>query len=114
MVGNVFSSVASNYDLMNDMMSVGLHRLWKDRLGNLLNGLYCFHILVCVALLWRSLIVNILLNISCRLVSKLNPFPGMKHLDVAGGTGTLALLIYQFCCYSGVSNTIVCASWCDH
>lgn len=22
-----------------------------------------------------------------RLVSKLNPFPGMKHLDVAGGTG---------------------------
>nr|CAB3490930.1 unnamed protein product [Digitaria exilis] len=52
LVGNVFSSVASSYDLMNDLMSVGLHRLWKDR-----------------------------------LVSKLNPFPGMKHLDVAGGTG---------------------------
>ncbi|KAM1166912.1 hypothetical protein TB2_028517 [Malus domestica] len=52
MVGNVFSSVASNYDLMNDVMSAGLHRLWKDR-----------------------------------LVSKLNPFPGMKHLDVAGRTG---------------------------
>ncbi|KAF5960008.1 hypothetical protein HYC85_001217 [Camellia sinensis] len=51
MVGNVFSSVASNYDIMNDLMSAGLHRLWKDR-----------------------------------LVSKLNPFPGMKHLDVAGGT----------------------------
>lgn len=31
MVGNVFSSVASNYDLMNDVMSGGLHRLWKDR-----------------------------------------------------------------------------------
>lgn len=31
MVGNVFSNVASNYDLMNDFMSVGLHRLWKDR-----------------------------------------------------------------------------------
>ena len=31
MVGNVFSSVASNYDLMNDVMSAGLHRLWKDR-----------------------------------------------------------------------------------
>jgi 2-methoxy-6-polyprenyl-1,4-benzoquinol methylase len=31
MVGNVFSSVASNYDLMNDLMSGGLHRLWKDR-----------------------------------------------------------------------------------
>ncbi|XP_028551396.1 2-methoxy-6-polyprenyl-1,4-benzoquinol methylase, mitochondrial [Dendrobium catenatum] len=52
LVGNVFNSVASNYDLMNDLMSGGLHRLWKDR-----------------------------------LVSKLHPFPGMKHLDVAGGTG---------------------------
>ncbi|KAI8555352.1 hypothetical protein RHMOL_Rhmol05G0168200 [Rhododendron molle] len=52
MVGNVFNSVASNYDLMNDVMSVELHHLWKDR-----------------------------------LVSKLNPFPGMRHLDVAGGIG---------------------------
>lgn len=32
MVGKVFSNVASNYDLMNDFMSGGLHRLWKDRL----------------------------------------------------------------------------------
>ena len=31
LVGQVFSSVASSYDLMNDLMSVGLHRLWKDR-----------------------------------------------------------------------------------
>ncbi len=30
-VGKVFSSVASNYDLMNDAMSAGMHRLWKDR-----------------------------------------------------------------------------------
>jgi demethylmenaquinone methyltransferase/2-methoxy-6-polyprenyl-1,4-benzoquinol methylase len=29
-VGEVFSSVASKYDLMNDAMSGGLHRLWKD------------------------------------------------------------------------------------
>ncbi|KAL5698151.1 2-methoxy-6-polyprenyl-1,4-benzoquinol methylase [Ranunculus cassubicifolius] len=58
LVGNVFSSVASNYDLMNDLMSGGLHRLWKDR-----------------------------------LVSDLNPFPGMKHLDVAGGTGDVAFRI---------------------
>ncbi|XP_021680591.2 2-methoxy-6-polyprenyl-1,4-benzoquinol methylase, mitochondrial isoform X2 [Hevea brasiliensis] len=58
LVSNVFSSVASNYDLMNDLMSGGLHRLWKDR-----------------------------------LVSKLNPFPGMKHLDVAGGTGDVAFRI---------------------
>lgn len=60
MVGNVFSSVASSYDLMNDLMSAGLHRLWKDR-----------------------------------LVSELNPFPGMKHLDVAGGTGDVAFRILE-------------------
>lgn len=28
-VGEVFSSVAGNYDLMNDLMSLGIHRLWK-------------------------------------------------------------------------------------
>ena len=28
-VGEVFSSVAPRYDLMNDLMSFGLHRLWK-------------------------------------------------------------------------------------
>ncbi|GER51619.1 ubiquinone/menaquinone biosynthesisC-methyltransferase UbiE [Striga asiatica] len=60
LVGNVFTSVASNYDLMNDLMSGGLHRLWKER-----------------------------------LVSKLNPFPGMKHLDVAGGTGDVAFRILE-------------------
>ena len=30
-VGKVFSSVARRYDVMNDLMSGGLHRLWKDR-----------------------------------------------------------------------------------
>lgn len=30
-VGGVFSNVASRYDLMNDAMSGGMHRLWKDR-----------------------------------------------------------------------------------
>ena len=29
-VGAVFSGVAAKYDVMNDAMSVGLHRLWKD------------------------------------------------------------------------------------
>jgi demethylmenaquinone methyltransferase / 2-methoxy-6-polyprenyl-1,4-benzoquinol methylase len=29
LVGEVFSSVASKYDVMNDVMSAGLHRLWK-------------------------------------------------------------------------------------
>ena len=28
-VGEVFSSVAQSYDLMNDLMSLGMHRLWK-------------------------------------------------------------------------------------
>lgn len=30
-VGAVFSNVARKYDVMNDAMSAGLHRLWKDR-----------------------------------------------------------------------------------
>jgi len=30
-VGEVFRSVARRYDLMNDLMSGGMHRLWKDR-----------------------------------------------------------------------------------
>lgn len=30
-VGEVFSSVAKKYDVMNDAMSVGMHRLWKDK-----------------------------------------------------------------------------------
>ncbi|KAJ1348775.1 2-hexaprenyl-6-methoxy-1,4-benzoquinone methyltransferase [Parelaphostrongylus tenuis] len=29
-VHNVFASVANKYDLMNDAMSLGIHRLWKD------------------------------------------------------------------------------------
>lgn len=31
LVDNVFTRVALNYDLMNDLMSGGLHRLWKQR-----------------------------------------------------------------------------------
>lgn len=30
-VGGVFTSVARSYDLMNDLMSGGMHRLWKNR-----------------------------------------------------------------------------------
>jgi len=29
LVGNVFDTVSGNYDLMNDLMSFGIHRLWK-------------------------------------------------------------------------------------
>ncbi len=30
-INNVFTRVASKYDFMNDIMSLGLHRLWKDK-----------------------------------------------------------------------------------
>jgi len=57
-VREVFSSVARNYDLMNDLMSGGVHRLWKDA-----------------------------------MVEWLNPQPGWRVLDVAGGTGDIAFRI---------------------
>src|ERR1700742_3632336 len=37
LVNDVFHSVASRYDLMNDLMTGGLHRVWKDIMGNALN-----------------------------------------------------------------------------
>src|SRR6478736_5305546 len=37
LVGEIFSSVASRYDLMNDLMSAGVHRLWKDAFVDWLN-----------------------------------------------------------------------------
>lgn len=56
LVSGVFSSVASSYDLMNDAMSLGIHRLWKNR-----------------------------------FVELLDPRGGIQCLDVAGGTGDIAL-----------------------
>ncbi len=55
-VGAIFDSVANNYDLMNDVMSFGIHRLWK-RFTLELCGLR----------------------------------PGHSVLDLAGGTGDLAI-----------------------
>ncbi len=37
LVNQVFSSVAERYDLMNDLMSGGMHRLWKDDFVDMLN-----------------------------------------------------------------------------
>lgn len=59
-VQGVFTSVAARYDLMNDLMSGGLHRLWKDA-----------------------------------MVDWLAPRPGMRALDVAGGTGDIAFRILR-------------------
>ena len=61
LVNEVFATVAERYDLMNDLMSGGLHRLWKDD-----------------------------------LIAWLNPPRGthpFRHLDVAGGTGDVALKV---------------------
>ena len=55
LVRAVFDSVAERYDLMNDLMSGGIHRLWK-----------------------------------AEMVAWLNPRPGQRLLDVAGGTGDIA------------------------
>lgn len=60
LVRRVFESVAPRYDLMNDLMSGGVHRLWKNT-----------------------------------LVDVLNPRPGERILDVAGGTGDVAFRIYR-------------------
>ena len=60
LVRQVFESVAPRYDLMNDLMSGGVHRLWKNA-----------------------------------LVDVLNPRPGEKFLDVAGGTGDVAFRILR-------------------
>ncbi|TIV32470.1 MAG: bifunctional demethylmenaquinone methyltransferase/2-methoxy-6-polyprenyl-1,4-benzoquinol methylase, partial [Mesorhizobium sp.] len=37
LVNDVFHKVANRYDLMNDLMSAGLHRLWKDAMVAWLN-----------------------------------------------------------------------------
>ncbi len=55
LVRDVFDSVATRYDLMNDLMSAGVHRLWKKA-----------------------------------FIEWLNPHPGMRLLDVGGGTGDIA------------------------
>ena len=38
-VDNVFSDVANKYDLMNDLMSLGVHRLWKDKFCRMIPNL---------------------------------------------------------------------------
>ncbi len=56
LVRAVFDSVAPRYDLMNDLMSGGIHRWWK-----------------------------------AEMVALLKPRPGQRLLDVAGGTGDIAI-----------------------
>ncbi len=62
LVRGVFDSVADRYDVMNDLMSAGVHRLWKSQ-----------------------------------LIRWLNPRPGQALLDIAGGTGDVALRALERC-----------------
>src|SRR5438105_10143517 len=74
LVRGVFSSVARRYDLMNDLMSGGVHRLWKDA-----------------------------------LVEWLNPQPGQRVADVAGGTGDIAFRVADLARQrGGQAETFVC------
>jgi demethylmenaquinone methyltransferase / 2-methoxy-6-polyprenyl-1,4-benzoquinol methylase len=73
LVGEIFSSVAPRYDLMNDLMSAGVHRLWKNA-----------------------------------FVDWLNPRSGQAILDVAGGTGDIALRIIERTRAKGGAAVTVC------
>lgn len=47
LVREVFSTVATRYDLMNDLMSAGIHRIWKDAMVEWLNprpGWHCLDV----------------------------------------------------------------------
>ena len=37
LVNSVFSNVSHKYDLMNDIMSLGIHRVWKDKFIDWMN-----------------------------------------------------------------------------
>lgn len=68
MVKGVFTKVAHKYDVMNDLMSVGAHRLWKDELVSMMG-----------------------LGAAARCQSDKVP----RHLDVAGGTGDVAFRVVE-------------------
>ncbi|BEJ17756.1 hypothetical protein CspHIS471_0700240 [Cutaneotrichosporon sp. HIS471] len=80
LVGSVFSSVASNYDVMNDSMSLGIHRLWKDDF---------------VSTMLPRLPASVHRNPARPGVAPAPeaPNPTVKCIDVAGGTGDIALRI---------------------
>ena len=44
-VRSVFDSVASSYDIMNDVMSLGIHRAWKDTLIRMINPMADQHLI---------------------------------------------------------------------
>jgi 2-methoxy-6-polyprenyl-1,4-benzoquinol methylase len=82
LVGHVFTSVSPKYDLMNDSMSLGIHRLWKDSFVNAM-----------VPRLSPSVHSNVNQSIPGSISGWENWSPTLKCLDVAGGTGDIALKI---------------------
>lgn len=72
LVNSVFSSVASSYDVMNDLMSLGVHRLWKD-----------YFVADIGALRPKRIIEH----------GKIISSEQVRVLDVAGGTGDIAFKI---------------------
>ena len=84
MVREVFDSVASSYDVMNDVMSVGMHRLWKDDFVKRIGAEYMVSSAAAAALASAS-------------ASTTNSTGGnaVRFLDVAGGTGDIAFRIAE-------------------
>lgn len=76
-VRQVFAKVADQYDLMNDAMSAGLHRLWKDYLLDVSQV--------------QSIAKIVRRNHTTRSSSSTDSSPPtFRILDVAGGTGDVA------------------------
>ena len=75
-VGEVFHKVADNYDLMNDVTSLGIHRLWKQ------------HFVKSIGPMRKRTI----LDENNEPTDQKEP---MKIIDVAGGTGDIAFLILE-------------------
>ena len=75
MVGKVFSSVAESYDIMNDAMSLGVHRCWKDTFVNMIGPMR-----------FRKVYDE------KGVIKAEEP---LKALDVAGGTGDISFRIYE-------------------
>jgi 2-methoxy-6-polyprenyl-1,4-benzoquinol methylase len=74
LVNTVFANVASKYDIMNDAMSLGVHRVWKNEFVNT------------IGLLKPNIIYD----------EKGNSHQEkMKVIDVAGGTGDISFRIYE-------------------
>ena len=40
LVNSIFSNVSEKYDFMNDIMSLGIHRIWKDKFIDWMNPPY--------------------------------------------------------------------------